>query len=351
MVGNIEEWSVYVNLGLLVVAAAVVSAALIVALRPLLVHYALARPNARSSHREPTPQGGGIAVIGATTTVLAGALIFTPGLLNDPLRLAIVFASTAGLAVVGATDDIRPLEAIPRLLLQAVAVAVVIATLPAELRIIYALPWWLERALMLMAILWFVNVVNFMDGIDWMTVAEVVPVTAGLALFGLMGALPHDATLVAFILCGAIFGFAPFNRPVARLFLGDVGSLPIGLLLGWLLVLLGGGGHLAASLLLPLYYLADATITLMRRLGNGEHVLQAHRSHFYQRAKAGGLSVNQIVGRVLRLNIILVGLAAVTVVNPSPILQFTILAAGSILVGALLWKFNAGSQFISSANS
>ena len=61
-------------------------------------------------------------------------------------------------------------------------------------------------------------------------------------------------------------GFAYFNRPVAKLFLGDVGSLPVGLVLGWLLLLLAGSGHLAAALVLPFYYLADATITLVRRL-------------------------------------------------------------------------------------
>ena len=167
------------------------------------------------------------------------------------------------------------------------------------------LPDWLERALLGVAILWFVNLTNFMDGIDWMTVAEVVPLTAGLVLFGLMGALPHDATIVALALCGAVIGFAPVNRPVARLFLGDVGSLPIGLLLGWLLVVLAGSGHFAAALLLPLYYLADATITLLRRLTNGEPVWQAHRSHFYQRATDNGFSVYRIVGRVFLLNIAL----------------------------------------------
>jgi UDP-N-acetylmuramyl pentapeptide phosphotransferase/UDP-N-acetylglucosamine-1-phosphate transferase len=144
------------------------------------------------------------------------------------------------------------------------------------------------------AVLWFVNLVNFMDGIDWMTVAEVVPVTAALAMFGLMGALPPDATVVALALCGAIIGFAPFNRPVARLFLGDVGSLPIGLLLGWLLVLLAGHGHLVAALLLPLYYLTDATITLLRRLMRGKPITEAHRSHYYQRALANGFSVFQV---------------------------------------------------------
>ncbi len=132
----------------------------------------------------------------------------------------------------------RLLEALPRLLLQVIAVLVVLAMMPPGLQVFSVVPWWLERALMFVAVLWFVNLVNFMDGIDWMIVAEVVPVTAALALFGLIGALPGDATWVSLALCGAMVGFAPFNRPVARLFLGDVGSLPIGLLLAWLLILL-----------------------------------------------------------------------------------------------------------------
>ena len=94
----------------------------------------------------------------------------------------------------------------------------------------------------------------------------------------------------ALALLGALIGFAPFNRPVARLFLGDVGSLPLGLVAGWLLALLADKGHLAAALLLPLYYLADATITLLRRLARGERVWQAHRTHFYQRATDNGFT-------------------------------------------------------------
>lgn len=331
-------------LGLFPIAAAIIAFVLIIGLRPLLVRYALARPNARSTHRKPTPQGGGIAVIGAVTVALVGAAMLMPYTLDDPVQLAGVFACSLALAVVGATDDMRPLEALPRLMLQAIVVFAVVAMLPPALHIFPILPWWIERLLMVVAILWFVNLVNFMDGVDWMTVAEVVPLTAALALFGLMGALPPDATLVSLALCGAMIGFAPFNRPVARLFLGDVGSLPIGLLLGWLLVLLAGGGHLAAALLLPLYYLADATITLLRRVVNGEQVLQAHRSHFYQRAMDGGSSVYQIVGRVFATNVGLVALATVTLLTSSLVLQMLMLAAGSALVGAILWTFDRAHQ-------
>jgi UDP-N-acetylmuramyl pentapeptide phosphotransferase/UDP-N-acetylglucosamine-1-phosphate transferase len=325
-------------LGLPAAIAALISAALIVGLRPFLLRYALASPNARSSHRQPTPQGGGIAVIAATTIAVAAAAVFTPASLVDPFRLGVVFASAIALAFVGVTDDIRPIEALPRLLLQAIAVLVVLAMLPPGLQIFSILPWWLERPLMFLAMIWFVNLVNFMDGIDWIMVVEVVPITATLAFFGLMGALPQYAMLVSLALCGAMIGFAPFNRPVAQLFLGDVGSLPIGLLLGWLLVLLADG-HVVAALLLPLYFVADTTITLLRRFANGEQVTQAHRSHFYQRALDGGLSVYAIVGRVFLVNIGLSALAAATLFTSSRLLHVIALAAGCILVGLLLVRF------------
>jgi Glycosyl transferase family 4 len=83
-----------------------------------------------------------------------------------------------------------------------------------------------SRTALVIAGVWAVNLTNFMDGIDWMKGAEVVPITAGAAMLALMGALPPSAFIVALALLGAIIGFAPFNRPVAKLFLGDVGSLP-----------------------------------------------------------------------------------------------------------------------------
>ena len=325
-------------------AAAAICAGLLFSLRPWLARYALARPNARSSHTVPTPQGGGIAVVAATTIAVAVAEILFPNQFGDQLRLSVVFVSAIGLALVGVTDDLRPLDAIPRLVLQTAAVAAVVATFPADMHIVPAFPWWLDRAFMLIGGVWLVNVVNFMDGIDWMTVAEIVPATAALGLFGLMGALPSEATLVALALCGAMIGFAPFNRPVAQLFLGDVGSLPIGLLLGWLLALLAGSGHFAAAALLPLYYLIDATTTLMRRLVNGEPIMQAHRSHFYQRALDVGFSVNQIVARVFALNVALGFLALLTVLNGSTLLDLAAFVTGLALVVLLLVAFSRSGR-------
>jgi len=227
-------------------------------------------------------------------------------------------------------------------LLQALIIAAVIYTLPKELRIVPTVPWSLERLILLIGGLWFVNLVNFMDGIDWMTAAEVIPLTATIALLGAVHALPAHVAFLATALGGATLGFGYFNRPIATVFLGDVGSLPIGLLLGWLLVLLAAGGHLAAAILMPLYYLADATVTLVRRLIRGERVWQAHRVHFYQLATERGFTVREIVTRVFLLNLCLCVLAAATVLMPTTLGDLLALVAGFGLVGALLFAFAGG---------
>ena len=148
-------------------------------------------------------------------------------------------------------------------------------------------------------------------------------------------------SLVAAALFGAMLGFAPFNKPVARLFLGDVGSLPIGLMLGWLLLQLAGKGHLAAALILPLYYLADATITLACRIARGEPIWQAHRTHFYQRATDNGFSVPAIVARVLLVNLALAALAVMTVQRTQLVVSLAALAASIAVVSGLLGDVRA----------
>jgi UDP-N-acetylmuramyl pentapeptide phosphotransferase/UDP-N-acetylglucosamine-1-phosphate transferase len=326
----------------LVAFAALLCALLIVVLRPLLERYALARPNARSSHKTPTPQGGGIAVVASTIATVCIARYFSAAADLAAGPLVIVFAAAILIACIGAADDIRSIAVVPRLLLQALAVGLVISALPDELRVLPFVPWWLERVLLLVGGLWFVNLVNFMDGLDWMTVVETVPITATLAVMGALGVLPATGTIVALALCGATIGFAYFNRPVARLFLGDVGSLPIGLMVGWLLLLLAAGGHLAAAIVLPLYYLADATVTLLNRLARGEPIWQAHRSHFYQLATDSGFSVSEVVAYVFVLNVVLAMLAVLTIRLPT--FDLAALITGAILVAGLLFAFARGKK-------
>ena len=325
-------------------AAAVFSAVLIVALWPWLDRYAVARPNLRSSHKTPTPQGGGIAVIGATLITSGGVLFFFFfGTANTNLwPLVVLFAAVLLIAAVGVMADKRPIAPAPRLILQSFAVIAALSTVLPELRLVPMVPWWTERILLFIGTLWFVNLVNFMDGLDWMTVVEVVPITGTLAAIGFLGILPWPDIVISLALCGASIGFAFFNRPVAKLFLGDVGSLPIGLLLGWLLLVLAGSGGRAAALLLPLYYLADSTITLLRRAINRERVWLAHRSHYYQRATDRGFRVIDVVARIFAVNLGLAALALSTILLPSRTTDVAALTVGMALVGWLLIAFARG---------
>jgi UDP-N-acetylmuramyl pentapeptide phosphotransferase/UDP-N-acetylglucosamine-1-phosphate transferase len=317
--------------------AAVICAGLIVALRPLLQRYALARPNARSSHVTPTPQGGGVAVIAATAIGAALTVLF--GSAASGTAILIVLTAAFCLAAVGMIDDLRPIPVIPRLTLQLAVVVVLFTALPPQIRL-FEMPVAIERAFIVLGMLWFINLVNFMDGLDWMTVAEMVPMTVALGAIALLGEAPADILPIALALAGALLGFAPFNRPVAKLFLGDVGSLPIGLLTGWCLLELASRQNLAAAILLPLYYLSDATITLVWRLVKGEKFWDAHRSHFYQRATDNGFSVTQIVARVFLLNLVLAGLAMTTITASSISVDLTMLALGAFGVAAVLFHFS-----------
>jgi len=339
-----DAWNIVGLLGpVIFIGALVATFAVIALLWPLVGRAALAVPTERSSHGSLTPQWGGAAVVGVSLAISALVVAASTHYAGESGRhMALVLGAALLLAVVGAVDDLRDLGAVPKLAGQAIAVILVIAALPADLQIIPLLPVWLERGLLLAGGLWFVNLVNFMDGIDWMMVAEVVPITAGVALIGALGALPPEALIVALALNGAMLGFAPFNRPVARLFLGDMGSLPIGLLVGWLLVLVAASGHIAAALLLPLYFIADTSVTLIRRFLAGEQFWVAHRTHFYQRAGDVGLSNMEIVARVFGVNVGLAALAALSVVLNSVVTSVATVLLGAGLVAGLLLRFARG---------
>jgi UDP-N-acetylmuramyl pentapeptide phosphotransferase/UDP-N-acetylglucosamine-1-phosphate transferase len=323
---------------LALVVAAALTYGITRAIRPLLQRYALARPNARSSHRIPTPQGGGIAVIAATLAVSA----VCAALMGFAIPPAL-YGATLFMALVGFVDDVKSIPVLPRLALQGLAVGAVVFSAPETLRLVSTLPLIVERSLLLIAGLWFVNLVNFMDGLDLMTVSEAVPITAAIVLAGLLDEVPLPATIVAAALCGAMLGFAPLNRPVAKVFLGDVGSLPIGLLLGWCLLQLAWQHHIAAALLLPLYYLADATLTLIRRIARREPFWAAHRTHFYQRATDNGYTVREVIGEVFLLNVVLAVLAMIAVATGSLLLNVLLLIAGAAVVAVLMARFSRKS--------
>lgn len=326
---------------LLIALAAGLAFALCLALRPLMMRYALARPNARSSHRIPTPQGGGIAVLAGAFVALGLTLTFIPIDAGARQGLVLVMAASTLLAVVGAWDDIRPLSPALRLPLQFLCVGIVVFHAAPDMRLLpETLPLWAERGLALIAGAWFVNLVNFMDGIDWITLAGLVPLSAAIALAAGYGIVDPATGLLAAALLGGLLGFSPLNKPVARIFLGDVGALPLGLLGAYLLYRLAGAGALTAALILPLYHVMDSTITLLRRLARGEKIWQAHRSHFYQQATDNGFKVIEIVTQIGLLNLVLIALAALSIAVPALWAQLGCLLMALALTIGLMRRFS-----------
>ncbi|HLY45036.1 MAG TPA: glycosyl transferase [Stellaceae bacterium] len=290
----------------IVVAAGLVACLGTRALIPLLSRAAvLDHPNERSSHATPVPRGGGIAVVGAVLP----AWLALAGLAGIARPLSLVVAGALLLALVSWIDDRRGLSPAPRLLAQIVAVCVgMVALRPGGPVFPGWLPPVLDSAGAALLWVWFVNLFNFMDGIDGLAGGEAAAIAGGLVLFATIG-VGRDPSLAALAgaLGAAALGFLAWNRAPARIFLGDVGSVPLGYLLGFLLLMIAGRGFWKIALILPLYFLADATLTLLRRLRRGERIWQAHRQHFYQRAVQRGLGHGEVVRQVIAANLVLIG--------------------------------------------
>ncbi len=278
-------------------------------LRELRRRAILDKPNRRSSHRVPTPRGAGLAVV--PVVLVAWAIIASRD--ESLTGLGAVLPAAMLLALVSWLDDLRGLTAAIRLLVQIAAVAAGLAVLPPESLIFNGfLPVLMDRVLAALIWLWFVNLFNFMDGIDGITGIELASIGTGLAVLGMMAGVPEARGLLAVVLVGASIGFLAWNWSPARIFLGDVGSVPLGYLSGWLLLQTALAGYWWAAAILPLYYLTDATATLLRRLARGEKIWEAHREHYYQRAVQGGLSHRQVSLRIIATNLVLITAAAMT---------------------------------------
>lgn len=264
-------------------------------------------PNARSSHTVPVPRGGGLVV---SALVLVG---WTCALMRAPIEIPegawAVLPSAVVLYILSWVDDRVGLKRRVRFPVHMAAVSVVIFMLPDSYTLFGGnIPFWIDRCLSLVGWLWFLNLYNFMDGIDGLTAMQTAHIGLSLVLMSVMVSLPEVLPWGAFgsILAGGALGFLVFNWHPARLFLGDVGSIPLGFLVGFLLLILAMQGYLAAALIIPGYYVADATITLVRRVVKGYSLAVAHREHFYQKAVHRGLRTHsQVVSAIFRGNVIL----------------------------------------------
>jgi UDP-N-acetylmuramyl pentapeptide phosphotransferase/UDP-N-acetylglucosamine-1-phosphate transferase len=255
-------------LALAPVAAFVV--ALLVArllLTPAGRRLALDRPNERSLHSHPIPRTGGIAIAAG---VAAACALIQPG-------LAVTLGAAAALAAVSFVDDIASLPTLARFAAHLAAAAAVLVW-----QVGYAEPVLLT--LLVLAIAWYTNLYNFMDGSDGLAGGMAIIGFGAYAIAALFSGADAYAALCASIAAAAA-GFLAFNFPPARIFMGDAGSVPLGFLAGALGVVGWSRGYwpIWFPLLVFAPFVGDATLTLLRRLLRGERVWRAHKEHYYQR--------------------------------------------------------------------
>lgn len=292
---------------------------------------AVAIENDRSMHSGRVPQGGGAP---ALVSVIAAVILMW----GSGWQGALLLLAAAGLSALSFINDRQEIGFPVRLGAHAAAAALALVLIPGSVSLLGGwLPLALERAIALIAYVWFINLTNFMDGIDGITGVETISVAAGVLACVWAGGddfsspLGHGLGGIALGLIGAAAGFLVWNWPKARVFLGDAGSVPFGFLLGALLLYLAATVSTASALILPAYYLTDATRTLLQRFWRGEKVWQPHRTHVYQRAARAVGSHAAVVVRIAVCNAVLIAAALVAVHRP--VLG---LIAGAVAVFALM---------------
>lgn len=308
------------------------------AMTELAIRYAhrrqlLDQPGQRRSHRIPTPRGGGIAIVAAVFGCAAPLLelALLPALLLG-LALALV-------ALVGWWDDHAPLSARARVAVQVPAAvllaAVVLGTSSArpELPLLVAL-----AGLITLSTVWSINLHNFMDGINGLLTVQAAFVFAMVWLLGRFG-LPHDLDGVPVVLAAACLGFLPFNFPRARIFLGDVGSGALGLLVAAVLwwAVLREPRWIAAGLLLVSAFVIDATATLLQRFWRGRRWYSAHREHLYQWLVRSGGSHARVVSYYMAWNLLLAAPLALLVAISQHLAVAVAAVAFAYATGIALW--------------
>ena len=258
-------------------------------------------PNARSNHETPTPIGGGILV-------LAVLLPLWLTLAHRPMLHVVVPA--AALAVLSWFDDRRGVSPVIRFPGHILAVVVALHFEPAFIHpLIQFVPEPVAYFVIAFVWVWFVNLFNFMDGIDGISGVETMSIGLGVAAVVIVYGFATDFADLGICTAAVAAGFLVWNWHPAKVFLGDVGSVPLGFLLGWLLLSLAAAGPWVVALILPAYYLADSTLTLLHRMARRRKIWRAHREHFYQRAAVGGLSHARVASYILVCNLVLIAIS------------------------------------------
>lgn len=272
-------------------------------------------PGARRSHGLPTPRGGGIGIVVAVLAFACVPAYFVAGaprIATLCLIVAIVLVAT-----VGWIDDHRGLSARARLAVHGLAAIVFLlpilyplVAIPAVVERAFAVTIvqaWTIAVVAVLAIVWSINLHNFMDGINGILAAQAIFVFCALAILCARAHSPLHASQIA-VFAAATAGFLPFNFPRARVFMGDVGSGVLGLLIAAAVLWQMGTKDtaLASGLILCSAFVVDATCTLLSRMLRGRRWYHAHREHLYQWLARSGGSHARVVALYMTWNIALV---------------------------------------------
>jgi UDP-N-acetylmuramyl pentapeptide phosphotransferase/UDP-N-acetylglucosamine-1-phosphate transferase len=252
------------------------------------------RPNERSSHSEATARGGGLGIM---VLWLLGAVVVASQLSS---RLAWLLSGTATiLAVLSFVDDRKPLPWWVRLGVQTGVAVIGSVGLAGEMSI-----WWL--CLVAILLVGYANAFNFMDGINGLATGQVVLSAIGTVMVALAAGIPsnHPAIWLSILLAGCAAGFFPHNFPRPKMFMGDVGSVPIGFISMFLSAWLARDGRAGLWMSLGALhagFVLDTSITMIRRALRKERIHEAHREHFYQRLVRAGWPHSGVTGLYLGL--------------------------------------------------
>lgn len=294
-------------------------------------------PKEGSGHILPRPLGGGIAVV---SIVLAVLLVLGPRL-QAPLHFYGMLAAMAYLAGLSLCDDLKGLSVRFRLWMQMLVIVPLALAFPDDFLIFQGVvPLALDRFCVIVAWLGFTNIMNLMDGIDGITGVETGFIgLAAAAIFIVTGAgslwLPVSAAVVG----GAVLGFLIWNWQPARVFMGDVGAIPLGFVCGWILINMAASGLLLPAILLPLFHCLDATMTLGMRLFMHRDLTRRHRSHCFQRAIRAGYTHQQTVLILVFVNVGLFAGAWAAADGTFHLLDILVIALGCLMTGFVMLHF------------
>ena len=246
-------------------------------------------PNERSSHTIPTPRGGGLAI--AITWFVGITYMSYKGYIQNNLYFALI--SGILLSIISFLDDIYNLKSFPRFIVQCAVAAIAlyfIGGLKAiDLGFFIIENLYLLNLIAFIGIIWFINLFNFIDGIDGYAASESVFICVSIFFF------VSDNVLL--LLAIAVLGFLPWNWDTAKIFMGDIGSTLLGFSICVLFIYFHNTGQFSIvnSLILSSLFWFDATFTLFKRFINKEKLGQAHKKHAYQRIVQSGFSHQKTV--------------------------------------------------------